>query len=62
MPGPWGTGPYQVVAGASQFRRPADQNVLEAHRAYWDKARVPQVQRLVFDHTMAPQEAQERAS
>jgi peptide/nickel transport system substrate-binding protein len=60
LPGPWGTGPYQVVAGAFQFRRQTDQTVLEAYRAYWDKARVPQVQRLVFDHTMTPQEAQER--
>jgi peptide/nickel transport system substrate-binding protein len=60
MPGPWGTGPYQVVAGAFQFLRPTDQSVLEAHLGYWDKTRFPQVQRLVFDHTMAPQEAQER--
>jgi peptide/nickel transport system substrate-binding protein len=59
-PGPWGTGPYQVVAGGVQTTTQADQTVLEAHRAYWDKARFPQVQRLVFDHTLTHKEAQER--
>jgi ABC-type transport system substrate-binding protein len=59
-PGPWGTGPYQVVAGTSQTDMQTDQIVLEAYPGYWDKTRLPQVQRLVFDHTLTHQEAQER--
>jgi peptide/nickel transport system substrate-binding protein len=59
-PGPWGTGPYQMVAGGVQTTTQAAQIVLEAHRSYWDKARFPQVQRLVFDHTQTHKEALER--
>jgi peptide/nickel transport system substrate-binding protein len=59
-PGPWGTGPYQLVAGQSQPNRQTEQIVLEAYPGYWDATRYPQVQRLVFDHTLTPKEAQER--
>ena len=59
-PGPWGTGPYQLLAGTSHSSGQTDQIVLEAYPGYWDTTRYPQVQRLVFDHTLTPKEAQER--
>jgi peptide/nickel transport system substrate-binding protein len=59
-PGPWGTGPYQVVAGTAHTTSQTDQIVLEAHQAYWDRTRLPQVHRLVFDHTPTRTEALER--
>jgi peptide/nickel transport system substrate-binding protein len=60
IPGPWGTGPYQLVAGESHTDRQTDQIVLEAYLDYWDTTRAPQVRRLVFNHTLPPKEAQER--
>jgi peptide/nickel transport system substrate-binding protein len=60
QPGPWGTGPYQLMAGEAQAVRQTDQIVLEAYPPYWNTTRLPQAQRLVFDHTLTPKEAQER--
>jgi ABC-type transport system substrate-binding protein len=41
MAGPWGTGPYKLVAGFSLPDKRSDQVVLEANRDYWDTSRLP---------------------
>jgi ABC-type transport system substrate-binding protein len=58
--GPWGTGPYQWVEGYAPPRtRPSPRLVLEANLAYWDVARFPRLQRIVFDTTLTPEAALE---
>jgi peptide/nickel transport system substrate-binding protein len=58
--GPWGTGPYQWVEGYAPPRtRPSPRLVLEANLAYWDVARFPRLQRIVFDTTLTPDAALE---
>ena len=58
--GPWGTGPYKWVEGyAPVGARPSPQIVLEANLAYWDAARLPRLQRIVFDNTLTPDAALE---
>jgi len=56
-PGPWGTGPYQLVKGFSLPEKRTDQVVLEANPDYWDKSRFPQLLRIAFDNTLSQQEA-----
>src|SRR5215475_14165768 len=57
--GPWGTGPYKLVEGFSLPGKRSDRVVLEANQAYWDRTRMPRVQRIVFDNTLSQQEAVE---
>ncbi len=57
--GPWGTGPYKLVEGFSTLEKRSDRIVLEAYTDYWDTARFPRLQRLVFDNTLGPKEALE---
>src|SRR5262244_2252128 len=57
--GPWGTGPYKLVEGASTPDRRSDRVVLEANPDYWDKARLPRLYRIVFDNTLSQHDAVE---
>jgi peptide/nickel transport system substrate-binding protein len=58
--GPWGTGPYKWVEGyAIGGAQPSPRIVLEANLAYWDVARFPRLQRIVFDTTLTPDAALE---
>ena len=60
MAGPWGTGPYKLVEGASTPDKRSDRVVLEANLAYWDPSRFPRLQRIIFDNTVSQKEAVER--
>jgi peptide/nickel transport system substrate-binding protein len=55
--GPWGTGPYKLVEGFSLPNQRSDRVVLEANLDYWDKTRLPQLQRIIFDNTVAQRDA-----
>src|SRR5215471_17147296 len=57
--GPWGTGPYKIVEGFSTLERRSDRIVLEANTDYWDRQRLPRLQRVVFDNTLSQGEALE---
>jgi peptide/nickel transport system substrate-binding protein len=57
--GPWGTGPYKLVDGFSFPDKRADRVVLEANPAYWDTTRLPRLQRIIFDNTLAQRDAVE---
>jgi peptide/nickel transport system substrate-binding protein len=57
--GPWGTGPYKLVEGFSLPDKRSDRVVLEANTEYWDRARLPRLQRIVFDNTLSQKEAVE---
>jgi peptide/nickel transport system substrate-binding protein len=48
-----------LVEGFSTPEKRADRVVLEANTAYWDPKRLPQLHRIVFDHTLSQQEAVE---
>ena len=50
--GPWGTGPYQLVEGASTPTTRSDRIVLEANLSYWDHTRMPKLRRIIFDNTL----------
>jgi peptide/nickel transport system substrate-binding protein len=58
-PGPWGTGPYQLMDGFLTAQKRADRIVLEVNRRYWDPERFPRLQRLVFDNTLGHKAAVE---
>jgi peptide/nickel transport system substrate-binding protein len=45
------------VEGVSLPHQRSDRVVLEANRNYWDKERLPQLQRIVFDNTLDQHEA-----
>src|SRR5882672_7241489 len=57
--GPWGTGPYKLVEGFSLPDKRTDRVVLEANPAYWDATRLPRLQRIIFDNTLAQRDAVE---
>jgi ABC-type transport system substrate-binding protein len=57
--GPWGTGPYKLVEGVSLPNQRSDRIVLEANLDYWDKTRLPRLQRIIFDNTLEQREAVE---
>jgi ABC-type transport system substrate-binding protein len=57
--GPWGTGPNKLVEGFSLPDKRADRVVLEANPEYWDKTRLPRLQRIIFDNTLAQHDALE---
>src|SRR5262249_115654 len=57
--GPWGTGPYKLVEGFSFLDKWTDRVVLEANLAYWDTTRLPRLQRVIFDNTLAQHDAVE---
>ena len=57
--GPWGTGPYKLVEGFSLPDKRTDQVILEANLEYWDKTRLPRLQRIIFDNTLAQHDAVE---
>src|SRR5437899_1598281 len=59
MAGPWGTGPYKLVEGVSTPEKRSDRVVLEANTAYWNPARFPRLQRIIFDNTLSYKEAVE---
>ncbi len=46
--GPWGTGPYRLVAGFSMPEKRSDLVILEANPNYWDKSRLPRLKRIVW--------------
>ena len=58
-PGPWGTGPYQIVEGFSTFEKRSDRIVLEAHPHYWDASRLSRLHRIVFDNALSHKDALE---
>jgi peptide/nickel transport system substrate-binding protein len=47
------------VEGISTPTKRSDRVVLEANLAYWDPARFPRLQRIIFDHTLSQKEAVE---
>ena len=57
--GPWGTGPFKLVEGVSTPNQRSDRVVLEANTDYWDPARFPRLQRIIFDNTLSQKEAVE---
>src|SRR5215813_6384744 len=57
--GPWGTGPYKLVEGFSLPDKRTDRVVLEANLEYWDTTRLPRLHRIIFDNTLAQQDAVE---
>src|SRR5919198_956472 len=57
--GPWGTGPYKLVEGFSLPDKRSDRVVLEANPEYWDKSRLPRLQRIIFDNTLVQRDAVE---
>src|SRR5499426_2086847 len=57
--GPWGTGPYKLVEGFSLPDKRTDQVILEANMEYWDTTRLPRLQRIIFDNTLAQHNAVE---
>lgn len=57
--GPWGTGPYKLVEGSSLPHQRSNRVVLEANLAYWDPARFPRLNRIIFDNTPALPDAVE---
>src|SRR5262249_14043798 len=57
--GPWGTGPYKLVEGFSFLDKWTDRVVLEANLAYWDTTRLPRLQRVIYDNTLAQHDAVE---
>src|SRR5215510_14018546 len=57
--GPWGTGPYKLVEGFSLPDKRADRVVLEVNPEYWDKTRLPRLQRIIFDNTLDQKDAVE---
>jgi ABC-type transport system substrate-binding protein len=48
-----------LVDGFSLPDKRADRVVLEANPAYWDKTRLPRLQRIIFDNTLAQRDAVE---
>jgi len=50
-PGPWGTGPFQLVEGGAAFGSLGDRAVLEAYDKYWDP-RYPKVKTVIFENTL----------
>jgi ABC-type transport system substrate-binding protein len=58
-PGPWGTGPYQLIEGFSTSEKRSDRVVLEAHPHHWDANRFPRLHRVVFDNALSHKEALE---
>jgi ABC-type transport system substrate-binding protein/mono/diheme cytochrome c family protein len=58
-PGPWGTGPYQIVEGFFTNEKRSDRIVLEAHPHYWDASRLPRLHRIVFDNALSHRDALE---
>jgi peptide/nickel transport system substrate-binding protein len=57
--GPWGTGPYQWVHDSAPVGLRSAQVTLEANLAYWEPRRLPRLQRVVFDNTLARHDAAE---
>jgi ABC-type transport system substrate-binding protein len=57
--GPWGTGPYKLVEGASTPTTRSDRIVLEANLSYWDSTRMPKLRRIIFDNTLEQHRAVE---
>ena len=57
--GPWGTGPYKLVQGFSLPTKRTPLVVLEANEAYWDRARRPTLERVVFDNRLSQKKAVE---
>jgi peptide/nickel transport system substrate-binding protein len=50
-PGPWGTGPFELVEGSTASRKLSDRAVLKAYKRYWD-TRYPKVKTVIFDNTL----------
>lgn len=50
-PGPWATGPFELVEGGVPYGRPTDRVVLEAFEDYWDSD-YPKVRKIIFDNTL----------
>jgi peptide/nickel transport system substrate-binding protein len=50
-PGPWGTGPFELVEGGYARGKLSDRVVLEAYEGYWDR-RYPKVKTVIFDNTL----------
>jgi peptide/nickel transport system substrate-binding protein len=53
-PGPWGAGPFKLVEGGGQYRRPKERAVLEAFEDFWHPSPqyYPKVQRVIFDNSL----------
>jgi len=47
------------VEGFSLPDKRTDQVILEANLEYWDKTRLPRLQRIIFDNTLAQHDAVE---
>lgn len=50
-PGPWGTGPFELLEGGISYGKASDQVVLAAFKGYWDR-RYPRVEKLIFDNSL----------
>ena len=50
-PGPWGTGPFQLVEGGATWGTLGDRAKLEAYDKYWDP-RYPKVKTLIFENSL----------
>jgi hypothetical protein len=49
----------ELVEGLATPEKRSDRTVLEANLDYWDKTRLPRLQRIIFDNTLHPKEAVE---
>lgn len=56
-PGPWGSGPYELVEGFSGLEERAPRVVLRANARYWNPNRMPKLAEIVFDNSLRQEEA-----
>lgn len=51
-PGPWGTGPFELVEGNVRFHGASRRVVLHAFPDYWDR-HYPKVEKIIFDNNLS---------
>ncbi len=55
-PGPWGTGPFELVSGTSTITERDDEVVVVPNENYWNPARKPSV-RVIYDNAISKTDA-----
>ena len=55
-PGPWGTGPFELVSGTSTITERDDEVVMVPNERYWNPARKPSV-RIIYDNKITKADA-----
>ena len=55
-PGPWGTGPFELVSGTSTITERDDEVVMVPNENYWNPARKPTV-RIIYDNAISKADA-----